>query len=249
MALRGVIFDMGGTLLHYNAPDATWEDTEKMGARSMYDRLRDAGYSLPPEPEALDAAWQHARALWSNLDAYDMADLKLDAQVRLVLERWGIDNVPPEFLETLGKAYMVAIQAHVVPLEGAVETLRALRERGLRVGLVSNTYWPGTYHEYDIERFALAPYLEHTIFSSDVEAWKPHSTIFQMGLEALDLTPDTAAYVGDSLYFDVWGAQQAGLRGIWIEQQHRWLPDGFEVTPDATIQHLPDLLDVVEAWH
>jgi putative hydrolase of the HAD superfamily len=248
MTLRGVIFDMGGTLLHYSAPDATWEDTEKLGARGIYHRLREAGYSLPPESEALDAAWDHVLALWSNLDAYDVSDLKLNVQVRLVVERWGVQNVPPELLETLGRAYMTAIQAHVVPLAGAADTLQALRKRGLRVGLVSNTYWPGIYHQHDIERFALTPYLEHTIFSADVGAWKPHRKIFKMGLEALDLTPDTAAYVGDSLYFDVWGAQQAGMRGVWIEQNHRWLPHGIEVTPDATIQRLPDLLNVVEAW-
>jgi len=54
--------------------------------------------------------------------------------------------------------------------------------------------------------------------------------------------------VGDSLYFDVWGAQQAGLRAVWIEQRHRWMPDGLEATPDATIQSLAQLVTVVEQW-
>ena len=69
-----------------------------------------------------------------------------------------------------------------------------------------------------------------------------------MALDAMGLEPEQAAYVGDSLYFDVWGAQQAGLRGVWIEQPDPWLPEGIEVTPDATVRELPELLDVARAW-
>ena len=56
MALRGILFDMGGTLLHYNAPGTTWEETEKKGARGIYAQLRTAGYDLPPEDQAMQIA-------------------------------------------------------------------------------------------------------------------------------------------------------------------------------------------------
>lgn len=248
MTVRGVIFDMGGTLLHYNAPDATWEETEKTGARVVYAVLRDAGYSLPPEDEALARAWQHALSVWSNIATADVKDLKLHRQMRLVAALWDLPDLPDDLVERAGLAYTGAIQAHVYPLEGAAETLAALRRQGLRVGLVSNTHWPGRYHLDDLERFGLLPYLEHLIFSADVEAWKPGSEIFTLSLQALGLAPEEAVYVGDSLYFDVWGAQQAGLRAVWIEQRHRWMPDGLQATPDATIQSLPQLTAIVEQW-
>lgn len=248
MPVRGVIFDMGGTLLHYNAPDATWEETEKAGARPVYALLRDAGYSLPPEDEALARAWQHALNVWSNIATADVQDLKLHRQIRQVAALWGLPDLPDDLVERAGLAYMGAIQAHVYPLEGAAETLAALRQQGLRVGLVSNTHWPGRYHLDDLERFGLLPYLEHPIFSADVEAWKPGREVFALSLRALGLAPQDAIYVGDSLYFDVWGAQQAGLRAVWIEQRHRWMPDGLQATPDATIQSLPQLVAVIEEW-
>ncbi len=248
MPVRGVIFDMGDTLLHYNAPDATWEETEKEGARPVYALLRDAGYSLPPEDEALARAWQHALNVWSNIAAADVKDLKLHRQIRCVATLWGLPDLPDDLVERAGLAYMRAIQAHVWPLEGAADTLAALRQQGLRVGLVSNTHWPGCYHLDDLERFGLLPYLEHPIFSADVEAWKPGREVFALSLRALGLAPQEAIYVGDSLYFDVWGAQQAGLRAVWIEQRHRWMPDGLEAMPDATIQTLPQLVALVEQW-
>lgn len=248
MPVRGVIFDMGGTLLRYNAPGATWEETEKAGVRPVYALLREAGYSLPPEEEALARAWQHALDVWGNIATADVSDLKLHRQMRRVAALWGLPDLPDDLVERAGLAYMGAIQAHVCPLEGAAETLATLRRRGLRVGLISNTHWPGHYHLDDLKRFGLLPHLEHLIFSADVEAWKPGSEIFALSLRALGLAPQEAVYVGDSLYFDVWGAQQAGLRAVWIEQRHRWMPDGLQATPDATIQALPQLAAIVEQW-
>lgn len=248
MPLRGVIFDMGGTLLHYNAPDSTWEDTEQTGARAIYAVLRKHGYTLPAEDEALPAAWDHAYNFWIRLDEYDVKDLKIAHVIELLIKAWGIDDVPPDIVNDATTAYMRKIQEHVWPLDGAVATLEALKDQGLRVGLVSNTMWPGDEHRHDLDRYALTPLLEHLVFSADVQAWKPHREIFQMSLDALDLQPEDAIYVGDSLYFDVWGAQQAGLRGVWIKQNNHWLPEDITVTPDATIEMLPELLDVIKPW-
>ena len=248
MAINGVIFDMGGTLLHYNAPGTTWEDTEKTGARAVYAQLQAWGYTLPPETQALDMAWEYAVAVWTNLQTIDPRELTLDHQIAQVAGIWGIPTPGIAAIETLSRAYMAAIQAHVRPLEGAREVLDALRRRGTRIGLVSNTLWPATAHLDDLSRFDITPFLEHTVFSADALAWKPDSRIFQLSLDALRLQPHEAVYVGDSLYFDVWGAQQAGLRAVWIEQTHRWLPDGLDVEPDATIRRLHELLPVIATW-
>jgi putative hydrolase of the HAD superfamily len=250
MPIRGVLFDMGGTLLHYSAPGANWEDTEKIGAEGVYALLQTAGYHLPPREQALEQAWDYARRLWASIVAQgqQVRNFWIDEQIEHLVALWGLPALPPPLVQRAAHAYMTAIQAHVWPLDGATETLAALRDQGLRIGLISNTHWPGHYHVADLERFALLPYLEHLIFSADVAAWKPGEQVFALGLEALQLAPQEAVYVGDTLYFDVWGAQQAGLRAVWIEQPHRWLPDGLDVTPDATIRALPDLVDVVRHW-
>lgn len=248
MGLRGVIFDMGGTLLHYSPPGQDWEAMERLGAQGVYYYLRALDYELPSEENALGEAWPLAHDLWRSINQDDVSHLKLGHQVNELARRWGVTDLEPEQLEALAEAYMKGIQAIVSPLEGAVETLEALRDRGLRIGLISNTLWEGRYHRGDLDRWGLTPYLEVLVFSADVEAWKPFPTVFQHALEALDLTPDEAVYVGDSLYFDVYGAQQAGLRGVWIQQERSDLPDGLQVTPDATIRHLPDLIPLVDRW-
>ncbi len=249
MPVHGVLFDLGGTLLHYNAPDTTWEDTEKTGARSVYQRLLDEGLTLPPEAESLDAAWTGALAFWTQIiDRYDPKTLKMADFLRAMAAAWKVDSLTDALIEALGPVYMRAIQAHVYPLEGAADTLCALRERGLRIGLISNTIWPGTAHLEDLERHGLLDLIDHEIFSADAEAWKPRREVFQLGLDALDLSAAETIFVGDALYHDIWGAQQAGMRAVWIEQERTWTPDGIIVQPDATIRRLPELLELVEAW-
>jgi HAD superfamily hydrolase (TIGR01549 family) len=250
MTLRGVIFDMGGTLMYFMTPGQTFEDVEKAGALAVYETLRARGHTLPPQDEALEIAWQHIWSLWMTLvDAYDPAALTLEKQLHAVAAKWETNSLTPDDVRALSDAYTSAIRASVSPLDGAADTLRALRDQGLRVGLISNTFWPGDYHRKDLEHWELMPYLEHLVFSADVAAWKPYTEVFQMSLDALELEPDEAIYVGDSLFFDVYGAQRAGLRGgVWIEQPERMLPEGLEVTPDATIRRLPELLDVVAGW-
>jgi HAD superfamily hydrolase (TIGR01509 family) len=248
MPIRGVIFDLGGTLLHYKEAGTTWEDMEKRGAQAAYRLLREAGYMLPPEQDALATAWDHLLSIWNNLDACDVNDLTLAHQLRLVLARWGVDGVAPDLFERLPVVYMQAIQSIVGPLDGAADTLRSLRGQGMKIGLISNTTWPGEFHRQDMDRYGLTSFFDHLIFSADEKAWKPHQEVFRRSLAALGLSPDEAVFVGDSLYFDVWGAQQAGLRGVWIEQDQRSQPAGMEdIQPDATIRRLPELLDIVRS--
>lgn len=243
------MFDLGGTLLHYKAVGSTWEEMEKSGMRSVYRYLRQAGYQLPPEAEALDAAWEFLFQLWNTVDRREVKTLTVQYQIEeLLRSRWGINAPSAHLIEDLSLSYIRTIQAIVSPLDGATSMLQILRSQGLKIGLISNTLWPEQYHRQDLERHGLITYLDHLIFSADAAAWKPHQQVFEMGLSALGLRPEEAVFVGDSLYFDVWGAQQVGLRGVWIEQDQRWLPDGIEVTPDAEIRRLPDLPGIIQTW-
>lgn len=248
MPLQGVIFDMGGTLVHYTPPGQTWEEVERRGALSVYNYLLEQKHTLPAQTEAIDLAWNYARSLWSSLDQYDVKDLKLGLQMKLLAQQWGISEVSPEVSEALALAYMAELQAEVTPLEGVAETLQALDERGLKLGLVSNTMWPGAHHLQDLERYHLTGYFDHLLFSADEESWKPNPDVFERSLKALGLQPGEAAFVGDSLYFDMYGAKRVGMKTIWIEQVQPWLPEGLDVTPDATIKRLPDLIPIIDAW-
>ncbi|HEX2045259.1 MAG TPA: HAD family hydrolase [Gaiellaceae bacterium] len=121
------------------------------------------------------------------------------------------------------------LHAHNFELyEDALPVLALLRERGTKIGLVSNT-------SRDLDAF-----IRH--FALDVDAWvssgahgkvKPSPTIFRAVLDLLEVAPEEAAMVGDSLLDDIEGARALGMRAFLVDREGRH-PD----VPDA----LPSLL-------
>ncbi len=247
MALRGIMFDLGGTLLRFRPDHMSWESLETEVAQRVYAYLRAQGFALPPESEAMASYWQHFHALWENPAHLPATELKLDVQTTVLACLWNLGDLSAETRHGMAQTYIAGMRAYLEPMAGAAETLRALREQGLRVGLISNTIWPDAEHMIDLDRYGLTPFIEHFIFSAEIECWKPERAIFERGLAALDLLPHETAFVGDSLYFDVWGAQQAGLRGVWIESSPH-VPGGLTVTPDACVTTLPELLPLATRW-
>src|SRR5829696_9821132 len=74
--------------------------------------------------------------------------------------------------------------------------LDALRERGLRTGLVSNAFDPGWLLHRDLERMGLGERLDVAVFSSEVGKRKPHEAIFRAALERLAVEPGRTIFVG-----------------------------------------------------
>lgn len=256
MALRGVIFDMGGTLLDYHPPAPSagegWRAMEDLGADALRAFLLERGYPAPPAEEARQSAFAAMERQWRMIAEGKPVNPQLGPILREVLLSWGLPESAANdgLIDSAVAAYVAPAQALVRPLPGAAETLAALRAQGLRLGLFSNTVWPGAFHLEDLARWGLAGYLDCAFFSADAGAWKPARQVFQMTLEALGLQPQEAAFVGDHPYFDVYGAQQAGLRGVLLKSAEWEAPPsgGLPITPDATVTRLADLLPLVEAW-
>ena len=130
---------------------------------------------------------------------------------------------------------------------GALETLTTLRDWGLKLGAISNTVQPARYmHQAHIRR-RLAPCFDVAVYASEVGVAKPHPQIFRAALDALNVAPEWAAYVGDRLRADVAGAQGVGMKGILIEVAHRPEHDPG-IVPDARIGELSEMLEVLSGF-
>ena len=57
--------------------------------------------------------------------------------------------------------------------------------------------------------------------------------------------PTQVVFVGDRLHDDIWGAQQLGMKAVL--RPNAFVP-GYDVEPDAVIDRLPELLDIVKTW-
>ncbi|HLX07578.1 MAG TPA: HAD-IA family hydrolase [Thermoanaerobaculia bacterium] len=91
--------------------------------------------------------------------------------------------------------------------------LDALRERGLRLGVISN--WDTRLPEV-LRQLDLARRFEVVVYSSAVGVEKPDSRIFRRALRELGVEPRAALHVGDSRLEDLEGAIAAGLRALLL---------------------------------
>ncbi|ACX66685.1 MULTISPECIES: HAD family hydrolase [Paenibacillus] len=77
------------------------------------------------------------------------------------------------------------------------------------------------------------------ITSEDVRSYKPRSEIFAEALRRYELKNTDVLHVGDSLTSDVVGAQNMGIRAVWINRMNKMKPD--HIQPNYIIKKLTEL--------
>jgi HAD superfamily hydrolase (TIGR01509 family) len=240
-----VVFDLGGTLVEYAGAYDAWPDLETPGLQAAYQFLRQTAV-LPPFPRFRDAGFALLPVLWRRAQQTD-ANFRVDD---LLVQTLHALELPPASEIEIGIAaqkYTAAIQAQAFPMPHAPETVAALKAAGFKIGLVSNTMFAGAAHQADMARFGLVDYFDAMVFSADENKWKPTPLPFFQVLEKLDAAGATAVYVGDDPASDVAGAHAAGMRAVYFRSSGRFhLPDHLQ--PDATINSLTDLPDILAAW-
>lgn len=232
-SIEAVIFDWGGTLSVWAEVDI--EDMWRLAARHI---SPDREEELLARLVAVEArSWERTR---TDRRSTRLADLLAEASAAV-----GAD-VAEAVLEEAATHHLDTWTPHIRHQPDAVGTLQALREAGLRIGLLSNTHWPRHFHEHFLERDGLDGLIDARLYTSDMEHVKPDRRAFEQALGAVEVEePGRAVFVGDRLYDDVWGAQQAGLRSVWVRNGRT---PGHDVRPDGVIERLSDLVPLVASW-
>ena len=135
--------------------------------------------------------------------------------------------------------YYVANRQGLIPYPGIPELLRTLRERGMRVAVVTSKLGSGAREE--LERTGLAPYIEQLVGAEDVDQHKPAPQPFFKVLEALGETPASSMMIGDTSA-DVLGAKAAGVLSVaalWGARDRQAL---LELEPDHAVETPAEIL-------
>ena len=246
MAVETVVFDLGGTLIEYAGTYATWPELETPGFLAAYGVLAGNGRSLPPFEQFCQAGFSHLPRMWRAATLRE-ANLQVHGLLAAAWAELGINHFADEDLLAAAEAYGKAIQQQAFLVEGAVETVKAVKSTGYKVGLVSNTMFPGAMHQADMARFGLLDHFDATVFSADVNKWKPNAEPFLHLLDELGVRAETAVYVGDDPASDMIGGRAAGMRTIYFPSSPRFhLPDSLK--PDGQINSLAELLPLLASW-
>jgi 2-haloalkanoic acid dehalogenase type II len=235
--VRAVLFDFGGTLYDY----ATLAGAE---GESLVELARWAG--ITAEPPAIYHAHREAmrRVFRHYLPQryYRHRDLFRDAVIGM-LQEFGADPDPAQ----LDRYRAVQWQRHARDFrlrDGVRETLAALRQRGVHLGIVSNIDDDQLAHLLEVAELADA--FDSILSSEQAQSCKPDQAIYFEALRRAACRPDEALFVGDTLLQDIAGANQAGLRSVLLWHRADREPPDTEPSPHHVIRRIPELLAIVE---
>jgi len=236
--VRAVVFDLGYTL---------W-DVEYSGETAAYVRVRrrliEALGETVPDAQTLRNAVAAVFLRETNewLLQGKLEQLPTEEVFRQGFADVGL-NVPEALLRRMGDWILGAGIRYTVDPE-TPPALRSLKERGLRLGAVSNTYQSRGSLRRRLSEHGLLRYLDTLVISSEVGLAKPHSAIFQAALEKLGVAAAETVFVGDIVWADVLGAQALGMRAVLTHQYRQ--DDPGESRPELVINRLAEVVEYVD---
>ena len=133
-----------------------------------------------------------------------------------------------------------------LPHEGVKETLRELKNRGYKLGIIANTITETEIPDWMCHD-QVADCFTTVILSSKVRLRKPDPAIYLLASRCIGSTPENCAYVGDNPVRDVEGAVDAGYGSmILFEDAGAADREGKAPTvmPDYRIKAIRELLDL-----
>jgi putative hydrolase of the HAD superfamily len=228
-----VIFDWGGTLTRWHDIDVHEE------SRALAAAVVNAQHHS--EAELTDRLLRAGDIIWGR-----SRDTQRSARIADLFDEAGLEH-DPELLH----AYRGFWEPHTQTDPEVRPLWERLRAEGLKIGVLSNTIWPREWHRAFFERDGVLDLIDGDVYSSEIAWTKPAPQAFAAARAAVGVEdPAACVYVGDRLFEDVWGPQQARMRSIFVP--HSTIPTAqqghTEGEPDAVVRRLSEIADVVRDW-
>jgi len=214
--IKGIVMDMDGTITKFNL--------DYMAARREALRELDKLNLRTPEVNEQLSLYLILKKLKEELDTDSFTSLRRKFYGLL------------EDMEVKG-----ANEVTLYP--GAVETLRMLRSRGLRIGLVTNNGHAGT--EITLRRYHLTAFFDAIVTRDDCEEMKPDGAPVRKILTKMNIRPQEAILVGDGV-IDIMAARAVGLPSVAVATGPFSSDRLIQAEPDYLLGSVNDLPLLIE---
>jgi putative hydrolase of the HAD superfamily len=239
MNIKGILFDMYGTLLDVYTDEGNDELYRVLSNFLTYQGVSIGSGELRDE-------YFHLMKQQKNDAAENFAEFDAVALWKTFLERRPPQNPTQTKLEQLSVTQAELFRAASrYRLQRYPDETRVLKELHARfpLGAVSDAQsiwlWP------EIRALGIAPFFKSVAVSSDYGFRKPDPRLFNKTLNALRLNPDEVLFVGNDMYRDIHGAKELGVKTVFFSSnQGRKSMDG--VQPDYIIYNFRELLAAVD---
>lgn len=207
--LRAVFFDVGNTLV-YPHPSVSEVCRQILAEEGHVHDLSAIDALMPLVDAFYEDRYRSDDTFWT--DEAETSQVWI-GMYSLLCRELGIEDeaerIALRVYDEFGRADRWRAYDDVIP------AFRRLRDRGLRLGLISN--WDKRLTGL-MEGMGISPLLDTIVSSAEVGLHKPDPRIFELACERLGVRPDECAHVGDHQYADVLGARTVGMLPILIDR-------------------------------
>ena len=201
--VAAVFFDVDFTLIY---PGSTFQAVG-------YQRFC-ARYGIHVDPTRFALAVSCAAATLDEAENHNYDSEVFVRYTRRIIE--GMGGTGPQLDACATEIYAEwAVCRHFFLYDDVTPVLRDLRDRGVKVGLISNSH--RCLSDFQ-QHFELQGLIAGALSSSEHGYLKPHRSIFESALQLLGVGAAESVMVGDSLQHDIEGAQGVGMRGILMQR-------------------------------
>lgn len=241
MNIRGLIFDINGTLIDIHTNE--WYDEiyrviinllSYQGISLSHDEVRDLYFKIMKEQR---------RTSKENYPEFDAVEIFQEILTLYATEF--TRNLPAKKLailpRVLAEVYRSVSLFRLQLYPGVKEILEQLRPRYLMSAISDGQ---SAYAVPELHAVGLLDYFKPVIVSGDLGYRKPDTRIFESALSGMGLNPSETLFIGNDMYRDVFGAQQLGIKTIFFKSnQGEHEKEG--VKPDYIIYNFSELLKAI----
>ena len=227
--VKAFVFDLGNTLIEYPNQEKFKENCLKFS--------QDMKVTVKLLDRMYEVLMQDKRKGFNTFK-----EATVERALARALEEDNCEFNDAKILEMTEEIYYFEFGRYASLVEGALPLMEFLKEQGMKMGIVSNTPFPGSFFKKDLERFGLLHYFQTLVWSSEFGKRKPSPDIFKKALTDLGVAPSEAVYVGDKLDRDVAGSRGAGMQSIWFDRKGNGKGhDGYRILSLTDIFSLKEL--------
>ena len=231
MKYDAVIFDLGNTLVSYYSREQ-WPGILARCIQKTALHLNSLGILRVTEadlPERTDVE--------RRLDGPTVV-MPLIERLARIFELTEDEIAGDKALEICRK-FMKPIYATAHLYDDVLPTLAELKQRGFKLGILSNTPWGSPFELWreELARHGLADTVDAAAFCTEVGHRKPDPRPFEFIMEQLGVTADKSIFIGDDPRWDIEGPAGIGMAAMLIDRH------GEFKTDHPTIKALSQLAD------
>jgi putative hydrolase of the HAD superfamily len=229
--IKAVCFDFYNTLAYMDPP------------REKYYADIAAEFGVKVSPEAVGEALPGADAFWRSENFKSPIGKREQTEKYATYAKYGLHilkgAVPAatsdQALQMLGKAFSIGFK--FVRFEDALPTLKALKSRNLKVGVISNI---GQELDGYCAEMGFEPYLDFKVTSLEAGCDKPHPGIFELALKKAAVSAAESIFIGDQYDLDIKGSRAAGMKPVLLDRSGNSKMSDCKII--RTLSVVPDML-------